>query len=160
MGTPPKSSGDSRGFGGERRSSGMSELSPQAEAREKVNWPEGPREAALGRMELATTKGAASLTRRAFPQGKVARPKAVTDEGAVRPPSVIAVGAALCGRPQNKGRPRAARPAQPYPEFSPAPGRRCSPPKLSRPHRRSGVPAPDSRSGSAGPPGRPGTGRP
>ena len=35
----------------------MSELSPQAEAREKVNWPEGPREAALGRMELATTKG-------------------------------------------------------------------------------------------------------
>ena len=79
----------------------MSELSPQAEAREKVNWPEGPREAALGRMEFATTKGAASLTRRAFPWGKMARPKAVTDEGA-----------APCGRPQNKGRPRAARPVQ------------------------------------------------
>ena len=28
MGPPPKPSGDSRGFGGESRSSGMSELSP------------------------------------------------------------------------------------------------------------------------------------
>ena len=42
MGSPPKPSGDSRGFGGESRSSGMSELSPQAEAND---------------MELATTKG-------------------------------------------------------------------------------------------------------
>ena len=42
MGPPPKPSGDSRGFGGESRSSGMSELSPQAEARD---------------VELATTKG-------------------------------------------------------------------------------------------------------
>ena len=41
-GAPPKPSGDSRGFGGESRSSGMSELSPQAEARD---------------VELATTKG-------------------------------------------------------------------------------------------------------
>ena len=49
LGPPPKPSGDSRGFGGESRSSGMSELSPQAEARD---------------VELATTKGAASRTRR------------------------------------------------------------------------------------------------
>ena len=41
MGPPPKPSGDSRGFGGESRSSEMIELSPQAEAND---------------MELATTK--------------------------------------------------------------------------------------------------------
>ena len=55
LGPPPKPSGDSRGFGGESRSSGMSELSPQAEARD---------------MELATTKGAASRTRRGPPMEK------------------------------------------------------------------------------------------
>ena len=44
------------GFAGERRSSGMSEFSPfGAETREKVNCSAGAREAALGRMELATT---------------------------------------------------------------------------------------------------------
>ena len=65
LGPPPKPSGDSRGFGGESRSSAMSELSPQAEARD---------------MELATTKGAASWTRRTFPLG--GRWSAGPDEGA------------------------------------------------------------------------------
>jgi len=38
-------------------SGGMSELSPKAGAREKVNCPAGAREAALGRVELAETTG-------------------------------------------------------------------------------------------------------
>ena len=38
----------------------------EAETREKVNCSAGAREAALGRMELATTKGVAYWTRRRF----------------------------------------------------------------------------------------------
>ena len=34
LGSPPKPSGDSHGFGRESRSSGMNELSPSAEANE------------------------------------------------------------------------------------------------------------------------------
>ena len=66
LGSPPKPSGDSRGFGGESRSSGMSELSPpggserygacddegaafgrpQAFPPQGGRWPEGPDEGA------------------------------------------------------------------------------------------------------------------
>ena len=101
MGPPPKPSGDSRGFGGERRSSEMSELSPSGgsegygacddEGRGLPGAPDLP----LG--------------------GKVARPKAVTDAGAsvchvlgghAGPPlqdgqTRYIVGAAPCGRPQS-----------------------------------------------------------
>ena len=107
LGPPPKPSGDRRGFGGESRSSGMSELSPQAEARD---------------VELATTKGAASRTHRTFPLG--GRWPGGLDEGATDrfvlgghtgPPlrtktTVIFVGAVFDRPPNKKPGPPGGRP--------------------------------------------------